>query len=166
VVAGNEGQRRRAVCPSCFLPNKENEMEDAARRFRLVIDVAYAMSEDTDEELKRVLHRAAEHLADMGLLSGESGAEVVEWEAAPYAVPDMRTASSCSLATLAEYYRMNDLVPEMALFCLPVTGGEYRLPEGSAVALRPVMGAHSVSLADPGGLAVGAVALLVQGDNL
>lgn len=48
---------------------------------RLVIDVEYGTGRTTLRELERVLVDAAEHLADNGLLSGDTEADVVTWNA-------------------------------------------------------------------------------------
>ena len=44
----------------------------------LKISVHYQPNSTTEDYLRNVLQRAAEHISDMGLLSGETDAEVVD----------------------------------------------------------------------------------------
>ncbi len=44
----------------------------------LKISIRYQLNSTTDEYLRCVLQRAAEHISDMGLLTGETDAEVVD----------------------------------------------------------------------------------------
>lgn len=48
-------------------------------RLSLVIDVTYETGRASARELERTLMAAAEHLDDMGLLSGETEASVSTW---------------------------------------------------------------------------------------
>jgi len=44
----------------------------------LKINIRYQPNNTTEDYLRNVLQRAAEHISDMGLLTGETDAEVVD----------------------------------------------------------------------------------------
>lgn len=57
-------------------------MKSDELKLRLVIDVTYEIGRTSEKELVEVLLDAAEHLAANGLLSGDTEADVLTWEAA------------------------------------------------------------------------------------
>ena len=56
-------------------------VEDGRSRLRLTITVSYDLNGCAVADLEKQLHDAANHLASEGLLSGETAAEVTEWDA-------------------------------------------------------------------------------------
>jgi len=56
-------------------------MKDDEVRLRLTIEVHYELGRTDVDELQKTLIAAAQHLADNGMLSGETEASVLTWDA-------------------------------------------------------------------------------------
>jgi hypothetical protein len=57
-------------------------------RLRLTVDVHYELGRTAIQDLERVLMAAADHLAENGMLSGETEASVLSWESAVSTPPE------------------------------------------------------------------------------
>lgn len=71
------------VCKECgyVLPKKSPKVKGGKAKFNLVISVEYKPNGVPLADLRRLLYDASRHLANEGLLSGETDAEVEEWSA-------------------------------------------------------------------------------------
>jgi hypothetical protein len=67
-----------ALCHPVKNPAAEG-LKDDEIRLRLTIDVRYEMGRTNAADLAKVLVKAVDHLADNGLLSGDTEASVVNW---------------------------------------------------------------------------------------
>jgi hypothetical protein len=59
----------------------KEQARDGRARLRLAVTVSYDLNGRAAADLERQLLGAADRLADEGLLSGETGADVAEWDA-------------------------------------------------------------------------------------
>jgi hypothetical protein len=62
-------------------------MKNDELNLRLTIDVCYEMGRTSQQELELVLANAADHLAEKGLLSGETEASLLFWNSAITTTP-------------------------------------------------------------------------------